>query len=248
MEACGLVCTGGGMIFAAEENERAIYRFDENLLLSGVYAGGPGMRSLCVTADGERLYVLLSDADSVLMLSAGDGLPMFLARAGVNPQSMHLDESGKCMVIAGGKDGSALMLCPHTLRQLHVVWEEGICVDALLCGDTLCMLLLDGTMNARLILRYGEARRRMFCLCGMPGSLYAAENELLVCAGEYVYVFDVQAMCMKGKLPAGGACGKLFAAEKQLLLLSPLQEKLYSFHGKGWNLLCRGVLHACTMG
>ena len=248
MESCVAVCMGGKCVFAAEAKERAVYRFDENLLLSGVYAGGPGMRDLSVSRDGERLYLLLGDADSVMMLGAADGSPMLLARAGVNPRNMRLDRHENSVVIAGGKDGSALLLCPYTLRLQHAVREEGICVDALLYRGVLCMLHMTGTMNSRLVLRREKGSRRVFQLSGMPGSLCASGNELLVSAGRALYFFDAQAMCMKKKIEAAVNEGKLLATGSRLFLLSSVEENLYALHADGWKLLCRNVRCAAASG
>jgi len=131
LAGCGALCARRGSVYAAGEEEGVIYHLDAaSLLPCGVYAGGPGMRALCLSADAERLFVLLSDADSVLMLCARTGAPMVLARAGVHPQSMRLDDTGKRLVIAGGRDGCVHLLCAGTLRRLARYPAEGFCADA----------------------------------------------------------------------------------------------------------------------
>lgn len=248
LEGCSAVCLSGKMVFAAGENDRAVYRLDENLLPCGVYAGGPGMGAVCISGDGQRLYVLLRDADSVMMLNASDGSPMFLARAGVSPMAMHLEENGRCLIVAGGKDGQAMLLCPHTLRSLHSVREEGICLDALLFGDTLCMMSMTEALHTQLTLRRMPGLRRTFLLPGMPGSLCAAGDELFVSTGDGLYVFDAGAMRLKRRMTSGGIYGKLLKADGRLLLISAVHEALFLADGCRMRLLCRNVRHASVSG
>ncbi len=145
----GALCAGQGGVYAASDGESAIYRLDANTLLPcGVYAGGPGMRALCLSADGERLFALLADADSVLMLCARTGAPMVLARVGVCPQSMRLDNTGERLVIAGGRDGCAHILCSRTLRLLARHPSEGFCADASVRNGRIRALRLRGERGA----------------------------------------------------------------------------------------------------
>lgn len=145
----GALCAGQGSVYAASDGESAIYRLDANTLLPcGVYAGGPGMRALCLSADGERLFALLSDADSVLMLCARTGAPMMLARVGVCPQNMRLSGEGERLVIAGGRDGCVHILCSRTLRLLARYRAEGFCADASVRDGRIRALRLRGERGA----------------------------------------------------------------------------------------------------
>lgn len=136
LEGSGALCAGRGFVLCACGAERVIYRLHaQTLLPQGVCAGGPGMRAMCLSGDGERLYVLLSGADSVLMLSGKDGAPAALARVGVNPQSMRLDDTGERLIIAGGRDGCAHLLCARTLRLLRRVEFGGFLADASCRGN-----------------------------------------------------------------------------------------------------------------
>lgn len=131
LEGSGALCTDGESIYCASDFENVIYRLQGGTLLpQSVYAGGPGMRALCLSRDGENLYVLLADADSVLMLGARDGMPKCLARVGVYPQRLMLDETGEMLVVAGGKDGCVYLLCARTLRLLARQRGKGFCAAA----------------------------------------------------------------------------------------------------------------------
>lgn len=144
----GALCAGQGSVYVSSDEERTIYHLDANTLLPcGVYAGGPGMRALCLSPDGERLYALLGDADSVLMLCARTGAPMLLARVGVNPQNMRLDDTGERLVIAGGRDGCAHVLCAHTLALLARYPSEGFLADAGMRNGRVRVLRLCGEMG-----------------------------------------------------------------------------------------------------
>ena len=172
----GALCAGRGSVFAASD-ENAIYRLDRRTLLpQSVYAGGPGMRVLCLSADGRRLYALLSDADSVLMLGADTGAMLMLARVGVCPQSMRFDDTGQRLVIAGGKDGCAYLLCAQTLKLLGRYSADGHCADASaragcvralrFCGERVCaaagkLIHADGVT-----LLLDPLTERLFCRVG----------------------------------------------------------------------------------
>lgn len=159
----GALCAGQGGVYVSSDEERTIYHLDADTLLPrGVYAGGPGMRALCLSRDGERLFALLGDADSVLMLCARSGAPMLLARVGVSPQNMRLDDTGERLVVAGGRDGCVHVLCAHTLALLARYPSEGFLADA-------------GMRNGRV---------RALRLCGersfAPGKLIAGQGITLL--------------------------------------------------------------------
>lgn len=248
LESCGAVCVSGGTVFAAGESEGVIYRLDRSLLPNGVYAGGPGMRGLCVSGDDARLYVLLGDADSVMMLSAADGTPRFLARTGANPQRMRLAEKEGAIIIAGGMDAGALMLCGETLSVLACFREEGFCCDAVLHCGTLYMLCLTDSMETRLVMCFADGSRRRIHLPGIPGSLYASGSRLMAAAGACLYVFDVRSMDLIWKRSLEGLCGKLIRGGKGLMLLDPSYGMLAQIASCGMRILGRNIKDAAAWG
>lgn len=188
LERSGALCAGRGVVFAASDEDNAIYRLDAHTLLpTGVYAGGPGMRALCLSADGERLFALLSDADSVLMLSGRDGAPMLLARVGVSPQSMRMDDTGERLVIAGGRDGCAHLLCARTLRLLAQFPAEGFCADAACRGRRVHALRLRGEWSLAAPGKLIPAHGKTLLLDSLTERLFASYAEAgawrLVCTG-----------------------------------------------------------------
>lgn len=110
-----LLCAWGETVFCASGWGDVIWRLDaERMILTGLFAGGPGMRRLLLSPDGERLYALCTEADSVLLLDAVSGAPLILNRAGLNPQNITLDETGDTLAAAAGESGDVLLLaCPH---------------------------------------------------------------------------------------------------------------------------------------
>jgi hypothetical protein len=89
----GAICAGEDCLFAASQKENMIWQFHpETLAPMAVFSGGPGISQLMLSRDEKRLYALCSEADSLLMIHAQSGMPLMLARAGVNPCAMALDE------------------------------------------------------------------------------------------------------------------------------------------------------------
>lgn len=84
----------------------------------GAFCRRPGHASAAALADGERLYALCTEADSVLLLDAVSGAPLILNRAGLNPQNITLDETGDTLAAAAGESGDVLLLHARTLSLL----------------------------------------------------------------------------------------------------------------------------------
>ena len=94
LEGAGALCVSHGTVFCASDWGDTVWRLDaERLVPTGLFAGGPGMKRILSSPDGTRLLLLCAEADSVLLLDAGCGLPLVLARAGLNPQNIALDET-----------------------------------------------------------------------------------------------------------------------------------------------------------
>ena len=103
LEGAGALCVSHGTVFCASDWGDTVWRLDaERLVLTGLFAGGPGMKRILSSPDGTRLLLLCAEADSVLLLDAGCGLPLVLARAGLNPQNIALDETGDVLAVAAG--------------------------------------------------------------------------------------------------------------------------------------------------
>ena len=106
------------------------------LTLTGLFAGGPGMKRILSSPDGTRLLLLCAEADSVLLLDAGCGLPLVLARAGLNPQNIALDETGDVLADAAGERGEELLMSARSLTLLRRLSMPGMVFEVTLCGGT----------------------------------------------------------------------------------------------------------------
>ena len=116
LEGAGALCARKECVFCASDWGNTVWRLDaQTLVPTGLFAGGPDMRRLLLSADGARLLILCAEADSVLLLDAASGAPLVLTRAGVNPQNMALDESGEVLAVAAGESGEVLLLSARSL-------------------------------------------------------------------------------------------------------------------------------------
>jgi len=240
---CSAVCACAETVYAAGEEEGVIYRLDKRLLPCGVCAGGPGMRALSVSRDGERLFALLSDADGVMMLSGQDGSPMIFARAGVAPAGMRLDDRKELLLVAGGRDGCAWLLCAKTLSTLCSFRGEGVCCDALCCGSRICALLLTPSLHTRLAVWERSGGCRQICFPGEPGSLMLRDKLLFVSAGQWLYALDMRQLRLVDRRFLENGPGRLMDVGKTLLLC-PAKEALYDLDDCRKICLCDQVRDA----
>ena len=113
LEGAGALCVSHGTVFCASDWGDTVWRLDaERLVPTGLFAGGPGMKRILSSPDGTRLLLLCAEADSVLLLDAGCGLPLVLARAGLNPQNIALDETGDVLAVAADERAVADAAAP----------------------------------------------------------------------------------------------------------------------------------------
>lgn len=243
---CSAVCACAETVYTAGKEERVIYRLDKRLLPCSVCAGGPGISALAVSGDGERLFALLSEADGVLMLSGRDGSPMIFARAGVTPAGMRLDVRRQFLMVAGGRDGCAWLLCAKTLNMLCTYRGEGICCDALCCGSRICALLLTPALHTRLMVWEKSGGCRQICFPGEPGSLLLRDQQLFVSAGQWLYVLDARQLHLVERRFLEHGPGRLIGAGK-VFLLSPAKETLYRLDTGAETYLCAQAKDAVIM-
>lgn len=171
LEGVGALCAAGGNLYAAC-GCGIIWRMDSSLLVpTGLFSGGPGICSLMHDREEKCLYALCAEADSLLMLSAEDGMPLIVNRVGVNPCAMAMDESGECIAVAGGASGELLILRAKTLELLARFETGGVVFGAALCGAWAYALSLDETMNTMLHAFGPNGQCLIWRLDGMPGAL-----------------------------------------------------------------------------
>ena len=240
LEGAGALRAFRKTVFCASDWGDMVWRLDaEKLVPTGLFAGGAGMRRLLVSPDGARLMILCTEADSVLLLDASCGAPLVLARAGLNPQSIALDESGDVLAVAAGESGEALLLSARSLTLLRRVPMPGIVFDVLLHGGTIYALCLNETLNTTLVTIPGGGARQVLPLSGMPDRM-AIEQGGLVCATEgFMHTVSLDGCRLlhtrriPGRAAAWQKCGET------LLICDALTEQIDAQSAGGqWSLFC----------
>lgn len=215
----------GEALYCASDEENALFRLDaQTLLPTGVFPGGPGTRALCMSDDSARLYALYADADSVMMLDAVSGSPQMIARAGVGPMAMRMEETGERLVVAGGEDGCVYLLCARTLALLERLCAPGICCDAACAGGYVYALFMTQALGSELHIWNAARSRRTIALDGLPGGLLLNGGKCLAATQSGIYVIDALSERLEGRMPGGA--GMLIDAGERLLLLDRLDESL----------------------
>ena len=230
MNHVSALCAGNGCLFCACRD--ALYGLDTQTMLPvRVLPGGPGIHSMLLSEDGEQLYVLFSDADSVAVFSAATGEPQILCRVGSNPSSMVLDESERQLIVAGGKCPAVLRLCAHTLEmQEKIVLPGPVC-----CADTyggICAALcLTDTMDTSLVLtdRCGRICA-MRAFAGFPGALLMRKHVILTAVRGWLHVVSIQGLRVLHSIPAPGCAGAIKTKGQEIVYLDKLHDMLYLFY------------------
>lgn len=64
LEGAGTLCACGEHVFCASNWGNMVWRLDaQKLVPTGLFAGGPDMRNMLISPDGERLMILCAEAD-----------------------------------------------------------------------------------------------------------------------------------------------------------------------------------------
>ncbi|GHU73962.1 hypothetical protein AGMMS49992_14120 [Clostridia bacterium] len=140
----GCLFARGGFLYCAvmpDEAEQSILRLNlADLTVDREFAAGADIERMFVSYDGQKLYALLSGADTVLMLDANTGEWLMSAPVGVRPRDMRLDRSGRSLVVAGGGSGSVLVLDADTFETQAEYPVDGTAVGAFFAADGLVTL------------------------------------------------------------------------------------------------------------
>ena len=237
LAGAGALCVGGGDVYCAAEGDM-LWRMDaRSLQPRALFAGGPCMRDVCISADGRRLYALLSGADSVLMLDAADGAPLMLARAGCNPPRMALDDAAQVLAIAGGRQEAVILLDAHTLSLIREMPMPGpVCAVAAAAG---CVMALCMTGERRSALAVCGRDVRFCALSGRPGALLARERGALAATKEALFACTPKAQCRRlGRL--SGCPSRMAADGDRLVWIDSFREAAMCLDrsGAGVRTLC----------
>lgn len=240
LEGAGALCASHGAVFCASDWGDTVWRLDAGRLVpTGLFAGGPGMKRLLLSPDGTRLYLLCAEADSVLLLDAGCGLPLVLARAGLNPQNIALDEMGGVLAAAAGESGEVLLMNAHSLTLLRRLPMPGMVFDVLLRGGAVHALCLNDALDTTLVTVPQAGARQMLTLSGMPGRL-VPDGERLLCATEgFLHTISRDGMRLLRTEHAPGRANAWQRCAGGMLVCDALSECVFARSSGGrWSLFC----------
>ena len=251
LEGAGALCASGSVLYAACDWHDMIWRMDSSLLVpTGLFAGGPGICSLMLSRDAQRLYALCSEADSLLMLSADSGAPMVVNRVGVNPCAMVMDESGKMLAVAGGASGEVVLLCAGTLTILARLQTPGVVFGVALTDEAIYALSLDETMNSVLTVFGPDGQRSVRRLEGMPGAM--AVTGCGVCAATHQGLWHIAPGAAQAVRESGvpGRAGRLLALADGMAMTDQWSDMLYirgAATGGRWRALAGEARDVVTL-
>ena len=249
LEGAGALCAGQGRLFCACAPGDVIWRLDaQSLMPTALFAGGPGIRALSLSADGKRLYALCGDADSLLMLDAQTGAPMIVNRVGMGPCAMAMDETGRVIAVAGGECARAVLLCASTLDVIGSLPMPGMVVGVALQRGMVHALCLSETLSSTLTTVLPGGGRRTLTLRGMPGTLSLRRGMLLAATHGHLYAVSEDGSRVLCEDSAAGRASRLLLCGEELLLLDMLGEALLVRErgDGGWRAAAEGVRDAAT--
>lgn len=246
LEQAGVLCVGKKHLYCARDDGREIVRFDlQTLTKQAVLGGGTGISQLMLSADGERLYALCSDADSVLMLDALSGMPMIVCCVGCNPQQMTL--CSDMLAVAGGESGCVYLLNAHSLEVCMCLSMPGPVYGVALCGHAVHAICMTQTLDT-LLVTDSPAGRVQLVLSGMPGRMLLAKDELLISSHGWLHAVSRDGKRLLWKRAAPGRASALLAADGQVLYRDMLSERLFMSGGGGmWKLLSIGAMSVAVI-
>ena len=243
LDGAGALCAGKEAIFCADASG-TIWRLNQKTMMpESVFFGGPGICDLCLSADENKLYALLADADSVVMLDSHSGRPLLLNRCGCNPSGLL---SGRdVLAAAGGESGCVHLYDADTLICTKEISMPGP-VQAIAFDDrTLYALCLTAQLDT-LLVKVSEVERKMLRLDGMPGSLCVHEGWLYAATQGLLYVFDGKTLCLQRRSRVPGRPSRMIAGYNKIIMHDPLSGNLCALHANGrWQILAADVKSFC---
>ena len=236
------LCAQGNALFCADD-AGAIWRFDrEAMLEQAIGSGGPGICDMCLSDNGEHLFSLLGEADSILMSDSHSIRPLAVNRCGCNPQN--ISRRGDILAVSGGESGYVYLFSVHTLECIAKIPMPGPVCSVLLGKKAIFALCRTAELNAIFVICRRE-QNRMLRLEGMPGSLSMSGEDVLIATRGRIYMFSLMTGCLCGFRSAPGRASNIFCCFEKTFLLDPLSECMFvSEDGLLWRRFCKGV-RAC---
>ena len=243
LEGAGALCAGENRLLCADASG-VVWKMDaQTLLPQGMFFAGPGVCDLALSKGGMRLYALLGEADSVVLLDGQNGRPLLLNRCGCNPVQMVLRKN--LLAVAGGQSGCVHLYDAKTLVCRQEISMPGpVCALALAAG-ALYALCLTAQLDTLLVIQ-SEGKKWSVRLDGMPGALLLRENQLYVQTQGWLHVFDPLSLALLQRRSAPGRASKLCVFGNCLAMLDALSERAYVLYdGAVWRVLGEGIKDMC---
>lgn len=233
------LCAGEDNVFCSDD-AGAIWRLDgKTMLEQSMCSGGPGVRDLCLSVCGSRLFALLGEGDSVLMSDARTCRPLVLNRCGCNPGNLSCCD--RVLAAAGGESSCVYLYSTLTLECLDEIPMPGRVCSVALKEGALFALCMTQDLSAMLVIRRKE-KQSMLHLPGTPGCLLAAQGCLYAATQGALHVIDAAAGALLGSCNAPGRAARMCMADKKLFVLDELSESVFASDVFGcWKEIAGGV-------
>ena len=162
-----------------------------------------------------------------------------LARAGLNPQNIALDETGDVLAVAAGESGEVLLMSARSLTLLRRLSMPGMVFDVTLCGGTVHALCLNDALDATLVTVPQIGARQILPLPGMPGRVVADGGRLLCATEGFLHAVSRDGMRLLHTEHAPGRAGGCQRYAGAMLLFDGLSERIFVRSSGGcWTLFC----------
>ena len=233
------LCAGKSGLFCADAGG-ALWRFDRKTMMeASVGCAGPGVCDMCMSGDGEKLFSLLGDADSILMSDASTCAPIAVNRCGCNPQNMSL--CGNMLAVSGGESGYVYLFSMQTLECIARIPMPGIVCSVLLREEAIYALCMSPEMHSVFVVCQGR-RKSVLGLEGMPGCLCLQGENVLIATQRKQYLYSPASGCLIHMRSAPGRARRICMNRGNVFLLDALSETVFiSGEGEHWHRLFSGV-------
>lgn len=171
-------CPAGKRFFCACKTRGAVQRFlpgEDGWSAEEEFLAPPGLECLQASPDGNLLYVLSGEADSLNTVAADTGELLYGNAAGVYPRNVQVNPTGRLLAVAGGAAGEVLLYSGPSLNLIRRIPVPGIACQAAFVEDGLAVLCAVEDGEVHTLLGYiGGGRAAMdevLLLPGLPGAL-----------------------------------------------------------------------------